>query len=252
MAEKHPYSISPSSLQISLPFRMILSGSSGAGKSHFIMELIDKEYYMFSEPVSAIYYFYVTMNSTIKKISKMPKVILKNGFSLDQVSGHDGETHIWVIIDDHLTRPIYHDLANLFANNSRAQNISVTLLTQNMYTKAGNAAKFNREVLVNRTHSVVFPCRQDDAMVQAMARNSSIPYSRIMGAYHLSSNSKITGEEFGVDDNADEDIESDDEHTKRQRHSHLLIQFTPGTKPELELRSKIFFMEETTELFWPL
>ena len=253
MGEAEPFSISPSALQFQLPIRMVLSGSSGVGKSFFLKELIEKSYYMMNRPFSAIYYFYVVLNPTIREIAKNPKVILKQGFSLDQISGHDGKSDILCVIDDHLSRPIYHELAELFANDSRAKLISICLLTQNLYTKSGNAGRFNRDILVNRSHSVVFPCWQDIAMVQSIARNSVLDYNRVMAAYNKISHEK-DADEFGVaSESSDEEIDGDDdEYKKRERHSHLVIDFTLSCRAELRLRSKIYFMEEATELFWPV
>ena len=151
MGEVEPFSISPSSLQFQLPVRIVLSGSSGAGKSFFVKELIEKSYYMMNRPFSAIYYFYVSLNSTILEIAKNnPKVILKQGFTLDQILGHDGKSDILAVIDDHLSRPIYDQLADLFAIHSRQSSISVCLISQNMFTKVANASRYNREVLMNR------------------------------------------------------------------------------------------------------
>ena len=100
---------------------------------------------------------------------------------------------------------------------------------------------------------MVFPCLQDIAHIQAIAKNSVLNYSRIMYAYNKISNEK-EADEYGVPcDSSDSEIEGDDdEHTKRRRHSHLLIDFTINCRPETRLRSKIFFMEEATELFWPI
>lgn len=191
------------------------------------------------------------MNKTIEKIGQRDHVTLKKGFSLDQVSGHDPTLgHLWIIIDDHMAQPIYHDLSILFANTSRAKNISVTVLTQNLYSKAGDSGRYNRDILVNRNVLVLFNSRQDEQMVQSVAKKCNIPYNVLLSAYHLACNGK-TAAEYGVADDDESNFDDEDEATKKKKYSHLMIILTPNTLKEVELRSNSFFMEEHTILYWP-
>ena len=43
--------------RFTFPFRMILAGSSGSGKTHFAGRLLEKQD-LFEENVSAVYYYY--------------------------------------------------------------------------------------------------------------------------------------------------------------------------------------------------
>ena len=138
ISKKKHFRISPASLQIAMPMRMILSGSSGAGKSYFIKRLLDTRHYMFQYPITPpILYFFNTMNDTVAEIGQKDGVVLKKGFSLDQVNGYEQKSgnHELIIVDDYMNSKYYKELSILFANKSRHRNISVALLTQNSYSQ---------------------------------------------------------------------------------------------------------------------
>ena len=154
LSSKKHFRISPAALQIAMPARIILSGSSGVGKSYFIKRLIDTRHYMLQYPVTPpIQYFYKSMNETVRQIGQKDGVVLKKGFSLDQVKGHDQSSgnHELVIIDDYMNERCYEQLSILFATLSRHRNVSVCVLTQNPFSQGADARKYNRDILVNRS-----------------------------------------------------------------------------------------------------
>ena len=91
------------------------------------------------------------MNQTIQEIGQKDGVILKKGFSLDQVKGYDQKSgnHQFIVIDDHQNANCYREVAILFAQHSRHRNVSVALLMQNCYSQAADARKYNRDILIN-------------------------------------------------------------------------------------------------------
>ena len=172
-------------LKISCPARITIVGASGSGKSEITRRLIENEY-MFKIPFESVLYFYNEENSTIKKIRQNPKVELKQGFDYDMILEKPKTGgHFLVVIDDHMTASIYHHLAEIFAVKSRALNFSVILITQNLFTKGGNAKNYNRDILINSTHSCLFANRRDQLGVMSIAR-ASFPtrYKFFMHSYH--------------------------------------------------------------------
>lgn len=210
------------------------------------MKLIDNAYYMLDKEIDKILYFYNIINDTIKEIGERQKVTLVQGFSLDYIKDWPKEQRLWIIIDDHLVKEVYHEIADLFAVHSRGKDICVTLITQNLFTKAGNASKYNRDLVINRSYSVFFPCKADDNQVKTVARSCHINYYTFMSAFFLATGYKM-GHEYGKVS----ELEQDNETKKKNAHKYLMLSLTPYTKPEIELRSDIFFREENTLLFWP-
>ena len=217
-----------SALKITVPFRMNITGASGVGKSHFVVRLIENENYLLATPTDSIIYFYNELNPTIKKLENNPKVTLKKGFDYDLILDNQPTHHLLCVIDDHINSEIYHHLSELFAVKSRALNISVCLLTQNIFSKGGNARQFNRDILINSTHTCIFENKRDKLSVMSIAK-ASFPtkYKYFMESYHSACDSFSDG------------------------HGYLFLSLSPQTNKQVELRTKIFFNEEVTILFWP-
>ena len=136
--------------------------------------------------------------------------------------------HLLVIIDDHLHAPIYHSLADLYAIKSRSKTISVLLLTQNLFTHAQNAGRYNKEILMNSTLTILFCNRRDSSISRRIGQTIfSGRFQFFMSVYKSAV----------CEDNS--------------QHKYLAIFTDPSTSRKCELRSNIFFEEETTILFWP-
>ena len=219
---------------------------TGSGKSYFILKLIDNDHYMLDKEIHKILYFYNILNSTVREIGTRSKVQLIQGFSMEHIKDWPKEERIWIIIDDHLVKNIYHEIAELFAVHSRGNEISVTLITQNLFTKSGNAKNFNREMLINKNHSVFFRCKADDNQIRNAAKSCHLPYHVFMASYYLATGYKMS-HEYG---HAPE-IEETEEEKKNNAHRYLLFSSTNYTLEEVELRSCIFWREEETKLYWP-
>ena len=136
------------------------------------------------------------LNDTIRDIGARPKVTLIQGFSIEYIQNWPAERRLWIIIDDHLVKNIYHEIADLFAVQSRGNDISVTLLTQNLFTKSGNAANFNREIIINRNYAVFMKCKADTNQIKNTAKSIHLSYHTFMAAYFQATGYKM-GEDYG-------------------------------------------------------
>ena len=220
--------ISENDLRLTSPCRMIVNGQSGVGKSYFTVTLINNRHYMFQKPVDKVIYFYNELNPTIRLLEKDPSVSLIHGFDYEMLLENPPSRHLLVIVDDHLNANCYDKLSELFAVKSRALNISCCLLTQNLFTKSGNAKSYNRDILINSTHSCIFNNKRDKLGVMAIAR-ASFPtkYRYFMDSYYSACEESTDG------------------------RGYLFLSLSPESKPEIELRTKIFYRSELTILFWP-
>ena len=218
----------------------------GSGKTYFIMKLIDNDYYMLNKEIHKILYFYNILNDAIRLIGKRPRVTLIQGFSMEYIRNWPEGQRLWIIIDDHLVKKIYHEIADLFAVQSNGKDISVTLLTQNLYTKSGNAGNFNREIMINRNYAVFMKCKADDNQIKNTAKSIHLSYHTFMAAYYEATGYKM-GEDYGKVSN----IAETEEEKKKNAHKYLFFSSTQYVKDELALRSQIFFREENTLVYWP-
>lgn len=184
---------------------------------------------MLNRPADRIVYFYTELNEEIKKISKMDLVEVVKFFNQDIIDDWTAESgHMVIFVDDHLNENIYDRLADVYAVKSRSKFISIVLITQNQFTKSGNAARWNRTILLNSTLSILFCNKRDQSLVSQVGRTAFQGRFRFfMDSYKTICDSDQGG------------------------HKYLAIFSDPSTPKFCELRTKIFFKTEVTILFWP-
>ena len=118
-------------LQIKCPFRAILVGSSGSGKTDFCIKLIQNAKYMLTNVPDRIVYCYSVIQPKLEQLAKdNPIVELHEGFSSDLYENHDPSQHLLLCVDDLMSADIFAELSDLFTKYSRHKNISVAFLTQ--------------------------------------------------------------------------------------------------------------------------
>ena len=183
---------------------------------------------MLSTPAAKIIYFYTELNPKIREIGTYPKVELRKDFGPDVIEDHVDGSHLWILVDDHILKPVYRDLADIFCIKSRSRNVSITILSQNLFSRAApESSKFYREILINTTISILFCNKQDRTIVTSLAK-TAFPnrYHYFVESYHKACELDSSG------------------------HGYLCIRTAPGVPKKLELTTKIFFQTEHTVLFW--
>ena len=117
--------------KINCPFRMCVCGSSGAGKTNFVLQLIQYAHYMLTNMPDRIIYCYSVLQPKLENLAKENKLVeLHEGFSSDIYENHDPSQHMLLCIDDMMSMDIFRELSDLFTKYSRHKNISVIFLTQ--------------------------------------------------------------------------------------------------------------------------
>ena len=154
-------------------FRIIIGGGSGCGKTIFVKELIDnKEFYSSFKRIVYNYpdYLdepYVEFNNAIEFIPGL----------INQEFTSSLEPNSLIIIDD-LAREVSKsvDLLNLFTVEARKRNISILLITQNLYIDTD----IFRQIKLNCTGFVLFKFRA--------GIDKNLKILRDIGMSHLMSN----------------------------------------------------------------
>lgn len=222
--KKMALTITEKDIKIPTPFRMSLIGASGSGKTSFILKLIEYEERMLDVPCSKILYFYTVSQPKVDALKNNRKVFLYEGYDHDLVLAQNSKAHTLVIIDDHMTENIYKDLAELFAIHSRHRNISVAFLTQSAYFKGADASKYNREILINSSHTVLFRNMRDRHGIVNIGR-AAFPTKM---KFYMSC----------VDD------------AMKDPYGYLFIAANAEVLNHLRLRTNIFFPEEVPIVYW--
>ena len=182
---------------------------------------------MLQNPADRIVYFYTDLNPQIKEIGTYEKVELVQNFDPDVITDHTDNSHLWIIIDDYILQPIYHHLAEIFCVKSRSRNCSISLLTQNLFSQAAaNSKKYNREILLNSTITVLFQNKRDESLVSSVAK-TAFPrrYRYFLQSYQLACESG-------------------------KGHGYLCIRTAPGVSKKVELSTNVFYYKENPILFW--
>jgi hypothetical protein len=145
-------------LELIHPFRMIVAGPSGCGKTVFTNALI-KSHLIDDINFNEIIWCYSEIGSLRDRI---PYVTYQEG--LPSVEQYDG-TRKLVILDD-LMHETNTDIAKLFTKMSHHRNVSVILITQNVFFQSKNS----RDISLNNNYLVIFKNPRDKAQVMHLAK----------------------------------------------------------------------------------
>ena len=154
--------------KFAFPFRMILAGSSGAGKTYFAGKLLHRKN-LFEEEINSVHYFYPCY---------LPEAPVKWHETLHvPVSYHVGlpsksdlitlERNSCVVLDDSFDEALKSSaIDHLFRVISGKRNISVIIMTQNNFSKG----KYGREIRNSCNFSVLFRNCCDVSINENIAR----------------------------------------------------------------------------------
>lgn len=137
-------------------FRILLSGSSGSGKTTFVINLINNLENLTDLKYKQIFWFYSELNA---KPTTIANKAIKYHQGLPTDFTNSTLEPILVVLDDLMYESSSHtpQVMQLFTRKSHHANISVCLLTQNIFNKG----KFTRDISLNATHIVLFKTPRD-------------------------------------------------------------------------------------------
>ena len=157
--------------KLSFPFRMILSGSSGSGKTFFAGELLKAD--LFEDKITNIYYYYpcylkeapVNWHETMT-VPVIYNVGLPNKSELSELSPKS-----CVVLDDSFDEAIKSSaIDHLFRVISGKKQICVIIMTQNNFTRG----RYGREIRNSCNFSVLFRNCCDTSINENIARMAGV------------------------------------------------------------------------------
>ena len=199
------------------PFTLILSGSTGSGKTKWLTKFLDNLEDLVDEKYKQILYCYGEINPTVLSL-KNKGIEIFHGVPDEKII-REKEKPLLLILDD-LMMNIQKDFLDiLFTRGSHNWNVSVIFVTQSLFGKDIRTARANSHYLTLM--------KNPSGQLQIRTLGSQLFPGSLN--YFLESYKDATSEPF----------------------SYLIINMHPNTPPELRLTSKIF-PGEKTEVYLPL
>ena len=224
-----PYlTIEENDLKIQFPCRVLLCGASGSGKSSFCRKLIKYSSHMFSvDPDRIIYYHSIDEAKLIElaESDKRIELIHASKFSPDSYLDKAEDENLLLVFDDMMqSSQIYGEISKLFTMYSRHKNIGCIFMTQNPYFRGNpDAVRYNRDILANANEVGLFRSPKDSLAAMTIGRQA------FPGRFEYFKDSYI--------------------QATQNTYSYLYCSFNQRTKPDLILRSSIFFPIENVILY---
>lgn len=191
-------------LPLKHPFTCLVVGPTSCGKTVFLFKLIRNATAMIEPSPRKIVYCYGEYQQLFREY---PKVVFHQG--LPNMQEFDGSQPILLIIDD-LMQETNEDVANLFTKTSHHRDISVILLTQNLFPKN----RFARTISLNAHYYILFKNPRDTSQFAHLARQM------YAGRW-----------KFAVDAYKD---------ATREPYTYLLVDLRPEQDEDLRLRTNVF------------
>ena len=149
------------------PFTAVISGPTGSGKTHLLINLINQAQEVTDSPPVEIIYCYGVWQSIFKKIGDKVRFV-EGMIDVKNDVANDGKNR-WLIIDDLMQETSGKDDTNsLYTKYSHHMNISVFFIVQNLFVKA------NRTISLNSHYFFLFKNPRDGTTVRNLA-NQAFP-----------------------------------------------------------------------------
>lgn len=146
--------------QLKHPFTLICAGPSSSGKSTFVVKLLESPH-MIDKKIDRVIWCYGEKNA--KPVLKC-KIIYVNGIpdNLDNLC----RDNTIVVLDDLMISSQNSKISDLFTKGSHHKNISIILITQNIFYQS----KYARNISLNAKYMVIFKNPRDKSQFLPLAR----------------------------------------------------------------------------------
>ena len=195
------------------PTTIVVSGSTGSGKTTWLKNLLHNPE-LLSSPPDKIIYCYGTWQ---KGFLEMHDVEFRNGVDIPET---DSNQHTIIILDDLMNDVLKSKKAeDLFTKGSHHKNITVIFILQNLFQQG----RFARSIMLNSHYIVLMNNTRDTLQIK-----------------HL-------GRQLGMAD-AVEEAYKDCMMTK---YNYLIVDLSPHNNTKIKLRSSIFPEEGEHIIYLP-
>ena len=196
---------------------MLVNGSSGSGKTEFIMRLLRNVKGMITPSPISVIYGYGAYNKNVAEIDKMGFTTVA-GLPCEEIIKNSPKP-LLLVLDDLMLTANEEELNNIFTKDSHHSNFSVIFVTQNLFEK-------KLRIVRNNSHYLVL-LRSPNASLQTRTLGMHLFPGRVK--FFLDALQKSIKERFG----------------------YMLIDLHPSSNSKFALRTSIFPDEETV-VFLPV
>ena len=147
------------------PTTMILSGTTGSGKTTWLKKLLEERHKMFSKTPTRILYYYGVWQPMFSDMEAWGVEFIK-GIPPENIENLTGQPMI-VVIDDLQEQATKSDqVEELFTKGSHHKNMTVIYLTQNLFRQGKNA----RNITLNAHYLILFKNPRDVGQIGNLGR----------------------------------------------------------------------------------
>src|SRR3981189_3491582 len=126
------------------PFTLLVTGPTGSGKTQFVTNLLINSDLMIDKKIDKIIYCYgIYLQETFDQLKKLfPNIEFIEG--INENINFNPKINNFIILDDLMNDGLKSDtVSNLLTRGSHHLNLSVILLTQNLFHKGKNSRSIN-------------------------------------------------------------------------------------------------------------
>jgi hypothetical protein len=194
------------------PFTCILAGATGTGKTKWLLKFIDYRNFLVDNPPAHILYCYSEINEDILNLKKNGVEVYNGIPTKEEILSKP--KNLLLILDD-LLNEIKQDFLNvIFTRGSHHWNVSVILVTQNLFDKNIKIARINSHFLILM--------KSPQGLLQIKTLGSQLFPGKTQ--YFL---------------------ESYHDAIENKPYGYLCINMSPNTSPDFRLSTNIFPKEKT-------
>lgn len=210
--DKIPYFWRAPTFQFKHPFGARIIGPTQAGKSHFVIKLLQHCQQFIQPAPTKIYWAYGEKNEKqmdlVQNKSPIPVHFMEGIPDIDEFTPEENNL---LILDDLMTAASGSvTVSNLFTRTSHHRNMSVILILQNLY----HQGKSMRDISLNAKYTVLFKNPHDKGQIQHMGRQAFPEHPKFL-------------------------IDAYEQATSRP-HGYLILDFDQKTTDERRVRTGIF------------
>ena len=169
------------------PFRLIISGASGTGKSTFCFSIIKNIEKVISPNIKKVIYLYGEYQNIFKEFKD--KVTFTDDIKFLDI--HPSKNVLLIVDDLGVELKGNEDLVKLFEKWSHHRGISVIFILQNIFA----AGKYFKDIRLNTTNYFLTPHLTDIGQMEIFGRQIEGPSNskKFMEAYRLATKEKFSG-----------------------------------------------------------
>lgn len=158
------------------PFTCMIAGPTQSGKTSILKTILEFNQSLIYPPPSKIYYCYAAWQKSFDQLKlKCPYIEFHQG--IKDIEFLDPNVNNLFILDDLMDTCKNDDtILNLFTTNSHHRNISVFLISQNLFNKG----KHSRTISLNCNYMIVMNNPRDKVQIECLARQMYPQYPKFL------------------------------------------------------------------------